>query len=79
LGFCGASERRAIEDALIDCAIRAPSAHELQLYDAFLTLGSQRVADELASRLASATDPGVKSRLTRAREATLRGVRVRKR
>jgi hypothetical protein len=79
MGFCSTSERQAIEDALIKWAVRAPAEHELQLYDAFLTLGSQRVADELAARLATATDPGVKSRLTRAREATLRGVRTRKR
>ena len=77
MGFCSSAEREAIENALIAWAVRAPAEHELQLYNAFFLLGSQRVADELGTRIPSAADPGLKDRLTRAREATSRGVRTR--
>ena len=47
IGFCSASEREALENALISWVVRKPAQHELYLYEFFLTLGSRRVADDL--------------------------------
>lgn len=77
VGFCSPTERVALEDALISWVMRGPPQHELYLYDFLKMLGSQRVADDLAARLAVAKEADLRDRLTRAREAVRRGVKVR--
>jgi hypothetical protein len=77
VGFCSAREREAFEDALISWVVRGTSYHELQVNDFCRTLGSPRMAEDLAARIASAKDPALRDRLIRAREAVRRGVKIR--